>query len=240
MENYNIVILTGAGISKESGLSTFRDADGIWSRVRVEDVATPEGFARDPETVLDFYNRRRRRLIDGGIEPNSAHKALARLEAAWPGEVLIVTQNIDNLHERGGSKNVHHMHGEILKSRCADCGLVADCPGDIVTNQKCNCCGCVGAIRPHVVWFGETPLGLEAIYGALDGCGMFISIGTSGSVYPAAGFIDYVRARDGGGGIRTVELNLEPSHGAPGFDDSLYGPASDIVPQYIEIILKSK
>ncbi len=236
MEKYNIVILTGAGISKESGLSTFRDADGIWTRVNVEDVATPEGFARDPERVQDFYNTRRRRLIDGSVVPNAAHKALARLQAEWPGEVLIVTQNIDDLHERGGSRNVHHMHGELLKSRCGACGHVANCPGDIVTVQECSRCGSVGTARPHVVWFGETPLGLEAIYPALDGCGMFISIGTSGSVYPAAGFIDYVTAR---GPCRTVELNLESSQGGQVFDDAAYGPATEIVPNYIEIILKS-
>ena len=236
-ENFNIVILTGAGISKESGLSTFRDSDGIWSRVKVEDVATPEGFARDPVRVQEFYNTRRRRLLSGDVQPNAAHRALARLEAEWPGQVLLVTQNIDDLHERGGSRNVVHMHGEMLKSRCTVCGDIQDCRSDVEMSLACPLCGSTGTTRPHVVWFGEMPLGLDRIYGALDGCGMFMSIGTSGNVYPAAGFIDYIRDDPG---VRTVELNLEPSQGGHRFTDAHYGRATEIVPEFIETILGSK
>lgn len=229
-----IVVLTGAGISKESGLATFRDADGIWATVRIEDVATPEAYGRDPERVLGFYNARRRGLIGADIRPNAAHAALARLEAEWPGDFLLVTQNIDDLHERAGSRNLLHMHGELLKARCVACANVAPWRSDIGLGDSCPACATPGRLRPHVVWFGEIPFGMEDIFAALDRCGLFLSIGTSGNVYPAAGFVQYVRRR---GRARTVELNLEPSEGATMFAEANYGPASEIVPAFIEAVL---
>ena len=230
----NIVILTGAGISKESGLDTFRDADGIWAKVRLEDVATPEAFARDPARVHDFYNGRRQRLASGEVEPNAAHLALARLEAEWPGDVLIVTQNVDNLHERAGSRNLIHMHGEHLKARCDACDVVFAWEADLSADLACETCGASGGLRPHVVWFGEMPLEMERIFAALDACALFVSIGTSGNVYPAAGFVQHVRRA---GDTRAVELNLEPSEGASRFHEAEYGPATKIVPAFVERLL---
>jgi NAD-dependent deacetylase len=231
----NIVILTGAGISKESGMSTFRDKDGIWATVNIEDVATPEAFARNPERVQSFYNTRRNRLITGEVDPNAAHHALAKLEQSWPGKVLIVTQNIDNLHERGGSKNVLHMHGELLKSRCGACGDVKECALDLGKGSICSNCQGHGRLRPHVVWFGEMPLYLKQIDAALSSCSLFLSIGTSGSVYPAAGFVTNVQRI---GGVHTAELNLEPSEGASAFDTACYGPATEVVPAYVDRLLE--
>ena len=230
-----IVILTGAGISKESGLDTFRDADGIWARVRIEDVATPEAYARDPARVLDFYNTRRRQLHAPEVAPNAAHQALARLEAEWSSEVLVVTQNIDHLHERAGSRNLIHMHGELMKVRCGACGNVVHWPEDLGLEDACVACGTLGRLRPHVVWFGEMPLEMDAIYRALDGCGLFVSIGTSGNVYPAAGFVNHLRAR---GGAHTAELNLEPSEGASLFAETRYGLATQVVPAFVERLLE--
>jgi len=230
-----IVVLTGAGISKESGLSTFRDADGIWARYRVEDVATPEAFARDPARVHEFYNLRRRNLLAGNVQPNPAHRALAELERAWPGDFLLVTQNIDDLHERAGSKRLIHMHGEMRKVRCDPCGDVRVHEGDLSLQSRCPACGGVGGLRPHVVWFGEMPFEMERIAAALESCGLFISIGTSGNVYPAAGFVAEASAR----GARTVELNLEPSQGESLFDDRRYGKASAVVPDYVAALLAS-
>ncbi|MBI3452335.1 MAG: NAD-dependent protein deacylase [Rhodospirillales bacterium] len=230
----SIVVLTGAGISKESGLDTFRDPDGIWARVRIEDVATPEAFARDPARVHEFYNARRRGLLGAQVEPNPAHRALARLEAESPGGVLVITQNIDNLHERAGSRNLLHMHGELLKSRCAHCKAIAACTDDLTVALACPACGAAGGMRPHVVWFGEMPLGLDAIEAALAGCETFIAIGTSGNVYPAAGFV----ADAAVAGARTIELNLEPSMGHSLFAECRYGPAATIVPAFIDELLK--
>ncbi len=233
-----IVILTGAGISRESGLDTFRDADGIWAKVRIEDVATPEAFARDPARVHEFYNARRARLVEGDIKPNAAHVALARLEAEWLGEVLVVTQNIDDLHERAGSRNLLHMHGELLKIRCAFCAAQTMWAGDIGIDVACSECGEAGGLRPHVVWFGEMPMEMERIYEALERCGLFLSIGTSGNVYPAAGFVAHVKQAGGRtGGAHTAELNLEPSEGASLFDETRYGPATNVVPAYVEKVL---
>ena len=229
-----IVILTGAGISKESGLDTFRDADGVWAKVGVDEVATPEAFQRDPVKVHAFYNQRRRRLVGGNVAPNAAHAALARLEAEWPGEVTIVTQNIDDLHERAGSRNLVHMHGEHLKVRCAEGGEVYAWAEDLAVDTACRACGKVGGLRPHVVWFGEMPLGMERIHAALDGCGLFLSIGTSGNVYPAAGFVRHVRECTD---AHTVELNLEPSQGASLFAEARYGPATEVVPRFVDDLL---
>lgn len=229
-----IVILTGAGISKESGLDTFRCSGGLWSQVRLEDVATPEAFARDPATVQAFYNARRRGLLDPAIKPNPAHDALARLEREYPGDVLLITQNIDDLHERAGSRNVIHMHGELLKIRCQACGTITSRSEDVSVEEDCQSCGRTGSLRPHVVWFGEMPLEMERIYAALEQCGQFIAIGTSGSVYPAAGFVNHVMAHGDG---ETVELNLEPSDGASFFDRAVHGPASRVVPRFVGALL---
>ena len=226
-----IVILTGAGISKESGLDTFRDAGGTWSKVRVEDVATPEGFLRNPARVHEFYNARRGGLA--GVQPNPAHVALAELEAQWPGEVLLVTQNIDDLHERAGSRNLIHMHGELLKARCAFCDTVSSWPGEMSVQDVCWSCGRRGGVRPHVVWFGEVPLEMERIFGALMECALFISIGTSGHIYPASGFVGAA----GSHGAHTVELNLEPSAGASLFEECIHGPATTVVPDFVRLLL---
>ncbi len=232
--NASIVILTGAGISKESGLDTFRCEGGIWSKVRLEDVATPEGFAADPDLVHDFYNARRSGLADPAIQPNPAHLALARLEREWPGKVLVVTQNIDDLHERAGSKNLIHMHGELLKIRCVHCGLPRFWAQDLGVENVCPDCGRAGTLRPHVVWFGEVPLDMEAILDSLAQCELFISIGTSGHVYPAAGFVAQVRRQ---GRAHTIEANLEPSEGASLFAEHRQGPASEVVPALVAEIL---
>jgi len=237
MSGRRIVILTGAGISAESGLGTFRDKDGLWTKVRLEDVATPQGFARDPDGCHAFYNARRGGMI--AAQPNAAHVALARLEAGLAergaGEVLIVTQNIDDLHEKAGSANLIHMHGEMGKARCGHCEHVLPWAGDLSTALACGACGRSGAMRPHVVWFGEMPFDLDRIAEALADCDLFVSIGTSGNVYPAAGFVSDVRRR---GLARTLELNLEPSEGFSLFEERLYGPATEIVPAWVEALLE--
>ena len=228
-----IVVLTGAGISKESGLDTFRDKDGLWAQVRLEDVATPEGFARDPARVQAFYNARRRGLLDPAVQPNAAHRALARLQAAPAFETLLVTQNIDRLHEAGGSPQVLHMHGELLKARCLACASAHPWERDLGADSACPACGTPGHLRPDVVWFGEMPLEMERIQAALAACDLFVSIGTSGNVYPAAGFVAEAHAA----GAHTVELNLEPSEGARLFREAHHGPASQIVPAWVESLL---
>ncbi|MDO1560218.1 NAD-dependent deacylase [Brevundimonas sp. 2R-24] len=221
----NLVVLTGAGISAESGVPTFRANDGLWMGHRVEDVATPEAFARDAALVQDFYNRRRRQLAE--VEPNAAHLALAELAARWEGSFLLVTQNVDDLHDRAHAQippapgfELIHMHGELLKARCVRTGRVETCASDLAPE---------GTLRPHIVWFGETPLQMERIEAALEGCDLFLSIGTSGAVYPAAGFVRQARRA----GARTVEINLEPSAGASLFDEGVYGPASRAVPDFV-------
>lgn len=230
----SIVILTGAGISRESGLHTFRDADGIWATVNIEDVATPQAFARDPARVQGFYNARRRGLIDAAVRPNAAHHALAELEREHGGGVLVVTQNIDDLHERAGSRNLLHMHGELLKAVCAACGDVTARRGDIAVDEACGACGTAGRLRPYVVWFGEMPLFMEEIAAAIAGCSTFVSIGTSGNVYPAAGFAQMARAA----GAHTVELNLEPSQVRSDFAEHVYGKATEIVPEFVAQVLR--
>ncbi|MCM0020834.1 MAG: NAD-dependent deacylase [Tagaea sp.] len=231
----SIVILTGAGISKESGIDTFRDAGGVWSQVRIEDVATPSAFARDPQRVQDFYNMRRRGLRDPKIAPNAAHAALARLEAEWTGKVTIVTQNIDDLHERAGSRNLLHIHGELLKSRCFACGDVREVQDQLTLTSVCPACENDGTLRPHVVWFNELPLFMDEAIAEVQACAIFVSIGTSGSVYPAAGLVEFARLA----GARTVELNLEPSEGASNFDEKRYGVATALVPEFVAELLGS-
>ncbi len=230
-----IVVLTGAGISKESGLDTFRDPDGIWATVSVEEVATPEAFARNPARVHAFYNARRQGLLGDGVEPNAAHLALARLEREWPGEMLLVTQNIDNLHERAGSEKLVHMHGELLKARCEHCGAVTAWRQDMEMTTPCPRCEAAGSLRVHVVWFGEMPFEMDRIYRALGACDLFVSIGTSGSVYPAAGFVQEARLN---GTAHTVELNLEPSEGITLFHEADHGPATEVVPAFVDRVLR--
>ncbi|HTZ69379.1 MAG TPA: NAD-dependent deacylase [Acetobacteraceae bacterium] len=228
----SIVILTGAGISRESGLATFRDPDGIWARVRIEDVATPEAFRRDPARVQAFYNTRRAALRDPALRPNAAHLALARLEREYPGDVLIVTQNVDNLHEAAGSHAVLHMHGALNEAACMACAAIVPWHNDIEPNSTCPGCGS-HALRPNVVWFGEMPFHMEKIEEALEECGIFAAVGTSGQVYPAAGFINAVAGR-----ARTFELTLEPSALSPLFGSVRYGPATATVPLFVDELLR--
>lgn len=230
-----IVILTGAGISAESGIDTFRSAGGLWEQHRVEDVATPEGFARDPELVLGFYDMRRAALSK--VRPNPAHEALARLEAEFSGELLLVTQNVDDLHERGGSQRVLHMHGELRSALCLSCGTRSrwDAPMSADGNgvrPPCPVCQ-EPTLRPDVVWFGEMPYQMDRIYAGLGECDLFVSIGTSGAVYPAAGFVQEARMS----GARTLELNLEPSEGSHFFVESRHGPAGELVPRWVDEVL---
>jgi NAD-dependent deacetylase len=237
MSRRNLVILTGAGISAESGVPTFRADDGLWVGYRVQDVATPQAFARDPALVQDFYNRRRRQLAE--VEPNLAHHALAELAARWEGELLLVTQNVDDLHDRahalrppGPGFELIHMHGELLKAQCTVTGRVSDWPGDLAVHEP-SPHHPAGRMRPHIVWFGEFPLRMERIEAALAECDLFISIGTSGAVYPAAGFVQTANLA----GARTVELNIEPTMGRPLFDEGRYGPATEVVPAWVDILL---
>jgi len=229
-----IFVLTGAGISAESGLGTFRDPEGIWAHFDPMKLATPEAFARDPGKVQAFYDMRRRGLLEA--RPNPAHHALARLEAELAGrggELFLGTQNIDDLHERAGSRRVVHMHGELLKARCTGCGMVTEWRQDLGTADPCLRCGRAGTLRPHVVWFGEMPLGMDEIEDALRRADLFVAIGTSGSIYPAAGFVSGARLS----GVRTCEINLAPSDNAREFDEARYGPAGEIVPAWVDEVL---
>ncbi|MEO1204898.1 MAG: NAD-dependent deacylase [Pseudomonadota bacterium] len=227
----NIVILTGAGLSAESGIATFRDASGVWAKYDYRDVATPEGFAANPELVQAFYNDRRAGL--NTVEPNAAHIGLAKLEAEHPGTVTIVTQNVDDLHERAGSQNLIHMHGELRRALCAICDARCTCHDDLSADVTCQTCGQKGGMRPDVVWFGEMPYHMDRIEAALCQADLFISIGTSGNVYPAAGFVASARQL----GAHTIELNLEPSEGISLFAEAIHGPASQVVPDYVARLL---
>lgn len=229
MKPERIVILTGAGISAESGLATFRGGDGLWCGHRIEDVATPEAYARNPALVQEFYNMRRRQLAE--VVPNAAHHALAKLAAQWEGELLLVTQNVDDLHDRAHAAQLPRegfalipMHGQLKKARCGLTGEISDCDGDLSAD---------GTLRPHIVWFGEMPLAMERIERALSECDLFVSIGTSGNVYPAAGFVQLARMA----GAETLEMNLEPSLVRSHFDTARYGPATELVPQWVEEML---
>jgi len=227
----NLVVLTGAGISAESGLATFRDLGGTWSQVRLEEVATPEAFLADPARVQAFYDARRAQLRR--VAPNPAHEALARLERAWTrGDFLLVTQNVDDLHERAGSRRLLHMHGELRSARCLACGADSPWDEDIRPESACTACGTAGRLRPHVVWFGEMPLYMEAIEVALSRCALFVSIGTSGQVWPAAGFVRMI-PRD----ARSVEINPERSQMADAFAEHRRGPASVEVPRLVAELL---
>jgi NAD-dependent deacetylase len=229
----NIVILTGAGISAESGVSTFRDPSGLWARYDWRDVATPEGFARDPAGVLAFYNMRRATVA--GLRPNAAHRAIARLQADHPGRVTLVTQNVDRLHEAAGSAGVIHMHGTHARALCAACAHRWDAPGVMTPDDACPGCGMAGRVRPDVVWFGERPYHLPEIHEGLEQADLFVSVGTSGTVQPAAGFV----RRAARAGARTLELNLEPSAKAVLFDEGRYGPATEVVPDWVDATLRA-
>jgi NAD-dependent deacetylase len=228
---HSIVILTGAGVSAESGLATFRGPDGLWEGHRVEDVCTPEAYRRDPALVHAFYDARREKL--NAVEPNAAHFALARLDAEWPGELLLVTQNVDDLHERAGSKRLLHMHGELTSGWCLACDERFGWSGPMGTTAVCLNCAVTGQVRPDIVWFGEMPYAMERIDDALRRCDLFVSIGTSGAVYPAAGFVQTARYC----GARTLEINLEPSLGSSLFDESRMGAAGAEVPSWVEEVL---
>ena len=268
----NIVILTGAGVSAESGVATFRGPDGLWEGHRVEDVATPEAFARNPQLVHAFYDARREKL--GTVQPNAAHEALARLDAEWPGELLLVTQNVDDLHERAGSTRLLHMHGELKKGWCLGCGerfaweglmhvvlrdaastssaapqdertlrtahaeevlSEVEMPSRSACANVCPSCGVAGQVRPDIVWFGEMPYGMERIEESLQRCDLFVSIGTSGAVYPAAGFVQTARYC----GAHCIEMNLEPSLGSLFFNESRIGRAGELVPKWVGEVLNS-
>ena len=228
----NIVILTGAGISAESGLKTFRDNDGLWENHRVEEVATPEAFEQNPSLVYRFYNARRAQLQQDDVNPNAAHEALAKLEKAFGSNLMLVTQNVDDLHERGGSQSVYHMDGKLLSARCAITQHTFDWSDSFDHTTKCPCCNRV-TLRPDIVWFGEMPMYMEEIYDALSKADVFVAIGTSGNVYPAAGFVQIAKES----GAHTIEANLEPGVTNALFDESLTGPASHIVPQWVDQLM---
>lgn len=232
----NIVILTGAGISAESGIATFRGPDGLWEGQRVEDVATPEAFERDPHLVQTFYDERRAKLND--VQPNAAHQALARLDREWQGDMLLVTQNVDDLHDRaaadlGRAARLLHMHGSLRSAWCLSCDKRSLWQGNLTDLPPCPHCGAAGYLRPDIVWFGEIPYGMTQIEQALASCDLFVSIGTSGAVYPAAGFVASARRL----GAHTLEINLDASEGSAMFDDSRRGPAGELVPQWVDEIL---
>ncbi|HKR23744.1 MAG TPA: NAD-dependent deacylase [Allosphingosinicella sp.] len=230
----NIVVLTGAGISAESGLATFRGPDGLWEGHRVEDVATPEAFARDPALVQAFYDARRAKLAS--VAPNAAHRALARLDAEWPGALLIVTQNVDDLHERAGARRVLHMHGELNSAWCRACDARMRWTDDLGHGPECPACAAAGRLRPDIVWFGEMPYEMDRIDRALMEADLFVSIGTSGNVYPAAGFVQTARYC----GARTLEMNLDPSLGSYLFHESRTGKAGELVPAWVEEMLDDR
>lgn len=225
-----IVILTGAGISAESGLGTFRDTDGLWTRYAIEDVATPQGFARNPALVQAFYNERRQAAA--AAQPNAAHVALARLQRAWPGQVVIVTQNVDALHEAGGARAVLHMHGELAGALCGSCGHRWPAPPVMAAAEPCPACA-MPLARPDVVWFGEMPYHMPQIYDHLATADLFVAIGTSGQVYPAAAFVQDATAA----GAHTLELTLEPSDISSDFAEARYGKATQIVPAWVQEVL---
>lgn len=234
-----IVILTGAGISAESGIPTFRASDGLWCNHPIEDVATPQGYRRNPKLVHEFYNARRAQLKE--VIPNAAHHAIAELAANWDRKLFLITQNVDDLHDRAAQATTPkpafrliHMHGELRKARCEKSGSIFDWQENIDGDSHCDCCNAPGNLRPHIVWFNEMPLEMDVIDEAASSCDLFMSIGTSGNVYPAAGLVHTARTY---GRAHTVELNLEPSAGESLFHEKIYGPATKTVPEYVRRIL---
>lgn len=230
-----IVVLTGAGISQESGIATFRDEGGLWANHKIEDVATPEAFAKNPSKVHAFYNARRKQLEN--TEPNPAHFALKKLESVYGDRLLVITQNVDNLHESSGQKNLLHMHGSLLELKCTQTQKVFKFNGDCTSNLPCPCCNKPGQLRPNIVWFGEIPIGLDESFEALEKADLFVAIGTSGEVYPAAGFVQHVRMHKN---APCVEINLEPTSLSPLFTKHIYGQASQTVPAFVDQILSNK
>jgi NAD-dependent deacetylase len=228
-----IFILTGAGVSAGSGLPTYRDRGGLWDQHIVEKVGSLRGYIADPAGVLEFYNGIRR---DIHAEPCAAHLALARLEAEWPWRVTVCTQNVDNLHQRAGSKNVIAMHGDITTDRCHACGAIAPVDGDVTLETSCAACGKIGSMRPNLIWFGEIPIGMDQVMDALETADMFVAIGTSGEVFPASSLADRARYR----GIPTLLLNLDPPSNNNAFDSSRYGEADQIVPEWVHEILSAR
>jgi len=227
----NIVVLTGAGISAESGIKTFRDQNGLWENHRIEDVATPEGFYKNRQLVNDFYNERRRSLISPQIRPNPAHIALANFENKWQGNFALVTQNVDDLHERAGSKNIYHMHGQLLQARCLNCGKIQTWLQDIETESICSSCQQKNSLRPNIVWFGELPFFMQEINQLLTTCDLFLSIGTSGHVYPAAMFVQTVRKYSAG---HCVQFNTQATDNQDLFHETIIGPAGTTLAKYLE------
>lgn len=228
---HQIVVLTGAGVSAESGLGTFRDKGGLWTQYDLAEVATPEGYAADPDKVLDFYNARRRNCTEAAH--NAAHEALARLQREYEGGLTIVTQNIDDLHERGGASDVIHMHGQILSALCAACGDRWTWTSDMTRSDVCRTCAMAGPVRPDIVWFGEIPYHMDQICTALSSCDLFVAVGTSGQVYPAAGFVHEARVA----GAETLEINLEASDTTGLFHRQILGPATQTVPAWVAEVL---
>ena len=229
-----VVVLTGAGISAESGIRTFRDSNGLWEDHAIEDVASPQGFARNPALVQRFYNARRQQLLSGNVHPNAAHIALAQLETMLDHSFTLVTQNVDDLHERAGSQAVLHMHGELLRAKCVHSKQSMPIHTDLDLSSTCDCCPVPKPLRPDIVWFGEMPYHMDKIEQALWHADLFVSIGTSGNVYPAAGFVQLATEA----GAYCVELNLEPSQGQSMFDEKHYGPASTLVPAFVDVVMK--
>jgi len=234
MKNKSIVILTGAGISQESGIKTFRDSNGLWENHSLDEVATPEGFSNNPELVYEFYNTRREQLLSDSVKANLAHSALEELEQKWPGDFLLVTQNIDDLHERAGSKKILHMHGELLKMRCLSSGKGFSINSKLTAHNRCTCCAKPNKLRPDIVWFGEMPFHMEEIQKALYNCDYFLSIGTSGQVYPAAGFVQMTKSD-----CMKIEINLDPTDVSCSFDKKIIGLATEKVPEVIKSLLSS-
>ncbi len=230
----SVFVLTGAGISAESGIKTFRDKDGLWEGHSILDVATPESFQRNPTLVNEFYNQRRSQLLGGDVHPNLAHIALAEFETNFNGDFVLVTQNVDNLHERAGSTAALHIHGSLLHGKCGYCEQGFDIIKDMDHQGSCSTCNKSGALRPDIVWFGEMPKHMQKIEEAVYRCDLFVSIGTSAAVYPAAGYSDLARQL----GAKTVELNLAPSEKSGDFDKSILGPATQLVPQFFQELLK--
>ncbi|MCF2948900.1 NAD-dependent protein deacylase [Paraglaciecola aquimarina] len=234
LDNLKVVVLTGAGISAESGLKTFRDNNGLWENHSIQEVATPEGFAANPQLVYRFYNQRRRQLLSREVTPNSAHFALAKLEQVLGDRFTLVTQNVDNLHQQAGSQNVLHMHGSLLSAKCVKSENSFKIESDLELTSRCTCCHPKNILRPDIVWFGEMPKYMQSIDDALFDADVFLSIGTSGTVYPAAGFVDQANQY----GAHSVELNLEPSSAQSQFAEKHYGVASELVPKFVEQILQ--
>jgi NAD-dependent deacetylase len=231
---FRVVVLTGAGISAESGIKTFRDNNGLWENHPVETVATPEGFALNPTLVHRFYNQRRQQLLSAEVLPNNAHMALAKLEKALGERFTLITQNVDNLHERAGNQNVIHMHGELLKAKCSISNQRFIVHDDLTSQQTCSCCKKTGTLRPDIVWFGEVPYHMAKIENMLMQCDLFISIGTSGNVYPAAGFVQAAKAV----GAYSIEINLAPSQTQTAFDEHHYGPATQVLDDFVNKLLE--